>query len=287
MDDTDLGRPPRHERPHVHRKDPRGVQTATVDGAAQRPCGTCGEPVDLSFAGPVPEFLREMAQRQLAGTAPVECAVCGAKREADEEAAERQAALLERISTRRAAAGIPPKWAVQTFETLDRAKGRATAITRAEEWSRAAMAAPRSNGLVLWGPVGRGKTAIAAAAANMRLARSAVRWLPVAELLLDLSAGFESPERARALRRLDASHGSAALVLDDLDKMKPSEWAVGPLFLAINRWVEAELPLLVTLNRDIDALEAWLPDTYGEPIASRLAGYCRIYEVGGVDRRLT
>lgn len=230
----------------------------------------------------VPEWFEPILARQLSGESPVFCAGCAAENARREVEAERQADALARITSRRAAAGIPPKWAVQTFEALDRDKARERALERAAQWSLGEIA-----GLVLHGPVGRGKTAIAAAAANMRLAVSAVRWLPVADLLMDLSSGFDSPERTRALRRLDATHGSAALVLDDLDKMKPTEHATGPLYLAINRWVEAELPLLVTLNRDLDELSKWLPETFGYPIASRLSGYCRTIEVGGVDRRLS
>jgi hypothetical protein len=75
-------------------------------------------------------------------------------------------------------------------------------------------------------------------------------------------------------------------VLEDLDKVRPTEYAVQPLYVAINAWIEAELPLLVTCNRDLDDLQEWLPATFAEPIASRLSGYCRIREVTGTDRRL-
>lgn len=282
MDDTDLGRPPRHDRERVARSDARAVQTATIDGATRRPCSTCGREVELRIEGELPPFLRDLAARQLAGDAPVICAECSATATAREEAEERQQRTLMMIEERRRAAGIPPKWAVQTFVGLDEDTPRLRALARAREWARGEI-----DGLVLWGPVGRGKTAIAAAAANERMAVSPVRWLPVAELLMDLSGPFGSPTRERAVARLDASRGKAALVLDDLDKLKPTEHATQPLYVAVNAWIEAELPLLVTLNRDLDELASWLPETFAEALSSRLAGYCKVQQVGGDDRRLS
>jgi DNA replication protein DnaC len=237
--------------------------------------------VELTIDAALPEFLRVIAQRHLAGDAPVYCGACTSERDELEDAKEEQARRLLVLSERLRRSGIPPKWQGQTFEALDADTPRLRALQRAREW-----AAGEVRGLVLWGPVGRGKTAIAAAAANERMAHGDVRWLPVAELLMALSSPFGSKTREDAAARLDAARGRAALVLDDLDKLKPSEHAVMPLYVAINAWIEAGLPLLITLNRDLDALMAWLPETFAEALSSRLSGYCKVQQVGGNDRRL-
>jgi DNA replication protein DnaC len=135
--------------------------------------------------------------------------------------------------------------------------------------------------------VGRGKTVIAAAAAMERLQRRHLKWLSVAALLTDLRGGFDSPEYKRALRSIDAQKAMGALVLDDLDKLKPTESALQPLYVAINGWVERPLPLLVTCNRSPDEIAAWAGQTFGEALASRLLGYCQVIEVRGRDRRLS
>jgi DNA replication protein DnaC len=141
-------------------------------------------------------------------------------------------------------------------------------------------------GLVLFGEVGRGKTAIAAAAAAARTRISPVRWISVAELLLALRMPFDAPEFAAAQRALAPRGGRAALVLDDLDKLRPTEHAVQPLYVAVNAWIEAELPLIVTMNRGLDALADDFGERFGDPIASRLAEHCEVLEIEGRERRL-
>lgn len=280
MDDTALGRPPRHERTAT-RSHPRTTPAAEVDGESRRECSSCGDEVVLRIDGKLPPFIREIAVLRLHGDTPVLCDGCTALSDARaraEEEAERRELV---ISERRRRASIPAKWSAQTFEALEDDSPRVRALMRAREWS-----AGETCGLVLWGPVGRGKTAIAAAAANARMEMSGVRWLSVASLLMDLSHAFGSPEHARALRALEAAGSESALVLDDLDKGKPNEHQTQPIYVAVNGWIEAELPLLVTLNRDLDELERWLPESFGEAISSRLAGYCKVQQVGGVDRRL-
>lgn len=309
VDDTQLGRPARQYRPPTHRRGSiTGVSMACVCGhgsadhdervkaCSMKSCGcqafvlwtpdsvgscsSCGQPVDLQLAGGVPQAIADVARRRLADNAPTLCTACGDEQLAEQERAERAAERSERVSRRRQASGMPAKWMVQRFATLDDAGERRRALELAGEWGRGERA-----GLLLYGAVGRGKTAIAAAAANVRLEHGPVRWLSVVELLQGLKMPFDSDEYSAAARKLTATTGTA-LVLDDLDKLKPSEHAVTPLFAAINAWVEAELPLLVTLNRDLNDLEGWMPDTFGAAIASRLSGYCAISHVGGDDRRL-
>ncbi|MDQ3722995.1 MAG: ATP-binding protein [Actinomycetota bacterium] len=281
MDDTDLVRPPRHERERVSRPASRSIPTVPVQSAWERCCAACGAAIVVRIDDEIPEFLREMWERQLASDAPARCDACQDAEERQRDAEQLDAQRAERAAHRRATSGIPPKWRGQRFDGLQTDQARRTALVRAAEWSVGEI-----DGLLLWGAVGCGKTAIAAAAANRRVEHAAVRWLSVAQLLLDLKMGFDTPEYTRAVRKLQATHSDAALVLDDLDKLKPTEHAVQPLYVAINAWIEAELPLLVTLNRDLDGLEDWMPDTFGAAIASRLAGYCATVHVGGHDRRL-
>jgi DNA replication protein DnaC len=281
----ELGRPPRHERPRKRstlkpaRESGLGGVSGTVEES--RPCSRCGVDVELRVSGEMPALMARVIAAQLAGAAPVLCDGCVAVVEREEQ----QAAARERheavLVTRRRAAALPPKWEAQGFDGLEADGPRARSLELAQAWSRAEFP-----GLLLWGREGRGKTAIAAAAANARIERSPVRWLSVGALLLGLRMPFDSPEYVRAMRKLEATGSKAALVLDDLDKTRPTEQAVQPLYVAVNAWIEAELPLLVTLNRDLDELAAWLPETFGAVLASRLSGYCRVIEVAGRDRRI-
>lgn len=150
-----------------------------------------------------------------------------------------------------------------------------------------------ARGLYLSGPVGLGKTRIAATAAVQRLSLAPVRWLSVSALMMKLSLDFKSPERAQAMRALDpptfrpgAERLEPTLVLDDLDKVRASDYQLAPLYTAINGWIEEELPLLVTANASLDELEEKFGGDFGTPIASRLAEHCERFEIRGRDRRV-
>jgi DNA replication protein DnaC len=253
----------------------------SVEGTVQ--CLTCKRKVKVKFRGPEDSLGVRMARGALLnGT---KCGPCIEREDADEERAQ-LAAHAETIRARRIErANVPERWRPVTFERL-RAKtdkGQLPAIEAAEEWA----ATKTARGLLLWGAVGRGKTVVAAGAANARTHHGDVRWLSVAELMLHLRMPFETPEYKGALRALDARSTRAALVLDDLDKLKPTEHSLQPLYVGINGWLEKSLPLLVTMNRSPGELSAWMGETFGEALGSRLVGYCNVVEVCGRDRRLS
>lgn len=133
-------------------------------------------------------------------------------------------------------------------------------------------------GLVLTGGVGVGKTHLAGCAAYRMLRDRGVTWLSVAALMTRLRASFDDEGRARAIHTIQ---GSGPLVLDDLDKAKPTDFALEILFAAIDQRIVHGTPLLVTTNLPLDHLA----DKMGDPIASRLAGLKPI-EMRGTDRRL-
>lgn len=255
--------------------------TITLPLDVERACA-CGAPVRLRLPVGAPSLLIFAAQMQLAGRAPVECAICAERREREEEEAEQRERFERKMLRRTANSNIPLKWQRARFDALDRDKPRLDAIRAAEQWGHGTR-----RGLLLTGPVGRGKSQIAAAAAMLRLRKGPVRWLSVADLLLKLRMPFSSPEYAKALRTLDAATTrGAALVLDDLNKVTPTSNSIQPLYVAVNGWIEAQLPLLITMNGDLESLAADFGEVFGEPIASRLAEHCKVVPVGGRDRRV-
>lgn len=137
----------------------------------------------------------------------------------------------------------------------------------------------QDTGLCLTGPVGVGKTYLAAAACWARVQRRPVRWVSAARLMNAMRSGFDTERRAQAIA---AVAGNGAVVLDDLDKVNPSEYGREVLFAAIDGRVEEGSPLLVTTNKSMSEIGALL----GDPVMSRLAGYCQVVRMSGEDRRI-
>lgn len=150
-------------------------------------------------------------------------------------------------------------------------------IAAAAEWALG------GGGLLLYGRVGRGKTTIAGAAAWLRLQSGPVGWTSAPLIFARLSSKLGSDERDKALEALRGRH---ALVLDDVDKARPTQYGAEQIFVAVDQRIEHQAPLLVTSNLKLSEMAAYWPDPFGEAIASRLTGYCKAVHVEGADRRL-
>lgn len=239
------------------------------------PCTGCGAEVrrDLSGAG----WLRANL-----AAAPLVCESCIASDEraqAEEDAERERVMAARRRAARIKASGIPAQLLAVTFDDID-LRGRELALAAARRWATGDLA-----GLTLTGPVGRGKTRLAAAAANGMLARRSVRWWSTPVLFARLGHGFGHDERDGAI---DALVGGHALVLDDLDKARPTEYGAEQIFSAIDSRIAEGEPLLVTTNLSSEQLAAKFPDPYGEAITSRLVGHTEGYVLDhGPDRRTT
>ena len=203
----------------------------------------------------------------------VMCADC-TRNEAQREAERHREALQDAREGRARESGMPTKLKAIRFASLEQTPQNRLAIERAEAWGRSQI-----KGLVLQGPVGVGKTWTAAAAANLLLDRKPLRWMSVSRMLAQARAGFKTKERDEVTAIL--LNPTLTLILDDIDKANPTEFAKDILFQAIDERVNADTPLLVTTNKRYNELH----DTYGEAIASRLAGYCEGVRIEGEDRR--
>jgi len=162
--------------------------------------------------------------------------------------------------------------ALQDFHIAEAVPG--PAADAASAWARGEL-----GGLCLTGDVGVGKSWLAAAATWERLQTHGVRWVPAARLMTELRSGFNSKAKEQA-DQIITSRG--AIVLDDLDKVNPTEYGREVMFAVIDGRIEAGAPLLVTTNAAISEIALRL----GDPIASRLAGYCQVVRMTGRDRRL-
>ena len=203
----------------------------------------------------------------------VTCDAC----EAAIELQEAEVATEQERTKRIRASGLPHALQGMRWDVLDMDRGdRVKAIEAARAWAEAIK--PR--GLCLFGDTGVGKTRIAATATWQRLLKYPVRWVSVPVLMAQIAAGFGDEGRREAVRTIS---GTGPLVLDDLDKVNPSEWSIQQLFAAIDSRIAAGSALLITTNLP----PSQLGEKFGQPIISRIVGSCDVLSLYGEDRRLS
>lgn len=233
-------------------------------------CTECGN----EFAVPEPEGLNSTWHRVALAVVNLceSCADLEEEAEREAEAAREAQRRKDRYAVNLADSGLPLDLQRLRFDDLDRDE-RAPAIDAARDW-----ATGRRKGLVLSGSVGVGKTRIAATATNRMLVDRPVDWVSTARLIIQSKAKLGSGHHGEMERVL---LNPRALVLDDIDKVRPTEFTREVIFEAIDSRMTNGLPLLITTNSSYaDFAEQFL-----DSIASRVWGYCDGFGLEGPDRR--
>lgn len=192
---------------------------------------------------------------------------------------------LERIF---GAAKIPPEYVGATFETyraLPLSGHQVLAAETVQGW-----AAAGHGSLLLWGPVGLGKTGLAVAAMRARVARDRCAALFVTTIdLLDAirgTYGDGSPVSEAAV--LESVRTVPLLVLDDIGRERiqdgsRGDWVRERLFAIVNHRQINHLATIYTSNKDI----AELADHLGDATAWRIKVHCwpNVIAVDGTNLR--
>lgn len=110
--------------------------------------------------------------------------------------------------------------------------------------------------LLLEGTYGCGKTHLAAAVGNARLAQGdAVLFITVPDLLDHLRASYGPSSEIGYDETFDRVRNAPVLILDDLGVENPSPWAQEKLFQLLNHRYTHRMPTVITTNADIDTLD--------------------------------
>lgn len=118
------------------------------------------------------------------------------------------------------------------------------------------FAAEGKGWLLLKGGYGCGKTHLAAAIANDRLARGEpVLFVVVPDLLDHLRATFAPTSRVTYDDRFESVRSTPFLILDDLGAQTATAWAQEKLFQLLNHRYNAQLPTVVTMNRELEEVD--------------------------------
>ncbi len=110
--------------------------------------------------------------------------------------------------------------------------------------------------LVLTGTFGCGKTHLAAAIANHRLADGrAALFVVVPDLLDHLRATFSPGSTVSYDERFEAVRTAPVLILDDLGAQSSTPWASEKLFQLLNYRYTAQLPTVITTNQRMEDID--------------------------------
>lgn len=234
---------------------------------------SCGNPTGLE----IPDDLKPEYQESLRRMGAF-CDTCEAKaKEVDDQKHARLA--LFAAESRAKSSGIPKQLQAISWEQLEVDAGNRDAIAAAKRWAQGGR-----TGVALTGEIGVGKTTIAAAAAWEYLGHGRLSWTSMPKLFRQLS-NYKDAAAQRIAKELTL--GMGALVLDDLDKARPSDYGADVTFGVIDHRLTEGLPLLITMNLDYVQIAQKFPAPFGEAIASRLTEHCGVaIDVKGSDRRI-
>jgi DNA replication protein DnaC len=201
----------------------------------------------------------------------------------------------ERAERLRAISDIPPRLAHLSFQTyLDlplsddqQAAARiCMAYTRGGEL-RTKEGKPK-RGIYLFGPIGTGKSGLAAAIANaaMEQANQGVLYRTAPDLLDYIRSTFKENSTVSYDQVIEQIKRVDLLVLDDFGTETMSPWVAEKLFQIIDFRYRYEMRLIVTSNLDLASLrDHFKADVVGERIVDRIREICAVVEVAGKSLR--
>ena len=125
--------------------------------------------------------------------------------------------------------------------------------------------------LVLKGGYGCGKTHLAAAIANHRLAnRKRALFVSTPDLLDHLRAAYSPSAITSYDSRFEEVRNAPLLILDDLGTQSNTEWAQEKLYQIFNHRYNAKLPTVITTNQELEAMEIRIRSRIADPTLTQI-----------------
>lgn len=237
--------------------DPRA---AAYDPPEPVPCEFCGKPrytegfvrKDGIFwipKGPKPCTCKEAQAVQAAK------AKAKAEEEAAEEAKRRSDLKRARIAKIIGSSGLGKRFLNRRFDNFEVSEGTAAGFNTAQGYAdnfallQKDPTSQEKNGLMFTGLKGTGKTHLAAAIANRLMAEGVpVIFATMIDLLDKIKESFDRSSTTSEDAVLNLYKTADLLIIDDIGKEQPTEWALAKMYQIINARYEDYKPIIITSN---------------------------------------
>lgn len=195
-----------------------------------------------------------------------------ARKEAERQEAERQRARIESII---GASGLGRRFLNRRFDNYNLTEENTEGFTLAKGYAEAFtlfkddQEIQEKNGLLIHGPKGTGKTHLAAAIANDLMRQGVpVVFATMIDLLAKIKDSFDRKAGASEEDILRLYKTCDLLIIDDLGKEQPTEWALTKIYSIINARYEDYRPIIVTTNYAPDELVSRMTPPSGDKMTA-------------------
>lgn len=191
--------------------------------------------------------------------------------------AEQEREMRERVARVIKNSGINARFLRRTFDTFELTEHNRKAYKAAKAYADtfeskrpgANNPDPGRNGLFITGGKGVGKTHLAASIANQIMSQgTAVICMTMIDLLDEIRKTFDPAIQTTSSSVLAVYKDVPLLIIDDMGKETPTEWAVSTIYNIINGRYEAFMPTIITTNYSDEQLVKRLTPPKGDEVTA-------------------